>query len=769
MILQKLTFNKTVTFFSMCFLLSMSCIGAIQIEKTNDSLNSDNLSFEIYFDEPSFTTIEQNQGIVHSIQINDLPVTQGINMPKLPVKPMRILLPYGAGVDEINVELIGVPIHFPNIFPERGSYLRKIDLGSTGLIDLSSNSKTDDGSLFSNQGIHYFRGFPILFCNLFPVKYDEKTNILSYYPAMKVSIDTIKEPASKTLRFKSSDRSIISSMVDNPSTLDTYPCPTDTNMMDDVTYLLITNDRLIKSGLEDNFQTLLNSKINKGINADFITVEKILSNPDFSVNGTWGDNNPSNPFYQQGITSNFDRFDDTAARIRNYIRYAYMQLGTEYVLLGGDGDVGNPEENIIPARGLFANESGLPLISNSLQTDEEADDIPSDVYYACLDGNFNMDLDEHFGESPDRNDVSSSDEADLLAEVYVGRAPVDSEKEVAYFVSKTLSYEYSRHPYLSKILFVGEYLGFPGVSAYGGNYKDLVRPYIPDTYSIDTLYDRDLPYQWNKYDLIEIINNATPHIINHDGHAYYAYNLKMHNPDVDLLSNTNTFFVYSHGCMAGGFDNPTGVDCIAERFTVETSHGAFAAIMNARYGLGSEDTLDSPSQALDESFFKAIFVENIRQIGRASHFSKEDHIWQINENGIRWVFYETNLFGDPEISIKESNPTPVDLSIEITWPDDSSGIYINNQKFLSLRFLKNPLIFGPIIFQVKATSDPPGNVYSVEFLLNDVSHHTDYSDPYSWTLDTPIKGKEELFSVVAHGYYGEEAVDDQIINVWIRS
>ena len=29
-------------------------------------------------------------------------------------------------------------------------------------------------------------------------------------------------------------------------------------------------------------------------------------------------------------------------------------------------------------------------------------------------------------------------------------------------------------------------------------------------------------------DLIELINNATPHIINHDGHAYYGYNLKMY-------------------------------------------------------------------------------------------------------------------------------------------------------------------------------------------------------------------------------------------------
>ena len=51
------------------------------------------------------------------------------------------------------------------------------------------------------------------------------------------------------------------------------------------------------------------------------------------------------------------------------------------------------EENIIPFRGLFANESGLPL--GNLR-DEEEDDIPSDVYYACLDGNFNYDCDDHF-------------------------------------------------------------------------------------------------------------------------------------------------------------------------------------------------------------------------------------------------------------------------------------------------------------------------------------------------------------------------------------
>jgi hypothetical protein len=75
--------------------------------------------------------------------------------------------------------------------------------------------------------------------------------------------------------------------------------------------------------------------------------------------------------------------------------------------------------------------------------------------------------------------------------------------------------------------------------------------------------------------------------------------------------------------------------------------------MNSRFGLGSENTLYSPSQIFDESFFKALFTEDITQLGKANHYAKEDHIWHINENGIRWVYYETNLFGDPELSIKK--------------------------------------------------------------------------------------------------------------------
>ena len=100
---------------------------------------------------------------------------------------------------------------------------------------------------------------------------------------------------------------------------------------------------------------------------------------------------------------------------------------------------------------------------------------------------------------------------------------------------------------------------------------------------------------------------------------------------------------------------------------METEHGAIAVIMNSRYGLGSEDSPESPSGLYDESFFKGVFEKDIRQFGPANHYSKEDHIWHVNENGMRWAFYETNLLGDPELAFKDPSPQ-VSVSVEITNP-----------------------------------------------------------------------------------------------------
>jgi hypothetical protein len=177
-----------------------------------------------------------------------------------------------------------------------------------------------------------------------------------------------------------------------------------------------------------------------------------------------------------------------------------------------------------------------------------------------------------------------------------------------------------------------------------------------DVYEIDRLYERDFP-DWPKSELINRINNGV-RIINHLGHAYYGYCIKMDNDDVYSLINPEVFFVYSQGCMAGGFDNPDGYDCIAEYLTAKTEDAAFAAIMNARYGWGVIGGTDGGSQRYHRQFWDAVFGENIPEIGKANQDSKEDNIFKINQAVMRWCYYQLNLFGDPALAffVSENNP-----------------------------------------------------------------------------------------------------------------
>ena len=117
-------------------------------------------------------------------------------------------------------------------------------------------------------------------------------------------------------------------------------------------------------------------------------------------------------------------------------------------------------------------------------------------------------------------------------------------------------------------------------------------------------------------------------------------------PPGPSLSNSDPHFVYSQGCMSGGFDHG---DCIAEYFTIKTDNAAFAVIMNARYGWGVRGSTDGASQRYHRQFWDAIFGEEILEIGKANHDSKEDNINRIRQPCMRWCYYQTNLFGDPTL------------------------------------------------------------------------------------------------------------------------
>ncbi|MBD5464325.1 MAG: hypothetical protein HDR22_00575 [Lachnospiraceae bacterium] len=209
---------------------------------------------------------------------------------------------------------------------------------------------------------------------------------------------------------------------------------------------------------------------------------------------------------------------------------------------------------------------------------------------------------------------------------------------------------------------------------YGGNYKDEIKKGsssnnittkgIPKSYKVTTLYDRDSSNnKWKKTTLIKKLN-ASPELINHMGHSDTSTVMRLTRSDASKLKNTKAFFFYSQGCYAGSFDNMTtsdsyeSKDSIAEYLLVSSKKsGAFACVVNSRYGWFSSTGTNGPSQIYDRWFWHYALNGNSteKKMGVALAKSKQKTIKYVsdadNGNVIRFCMYTINLLGDPETAI----------------------------------------------------------------------------------------------------------------------
>jgi hypothetical protein len=599
--------------------------------------SSDSLSVAYSFPTPMISKIAINDDIYDQILVQNAPCSGQPGEPNLPTKGAYILLPPSTEAASITVTgesttlgtgytiiPCGEPIplipHAPNVTPSPNTALY-------------SSSDLFPKNPFSEVGVYHFRGYTILVVQLYPVQYIPLTGTVVFHPLLQVTVTLQKNDHENSLyRGQEADRSDLVKKIDNPSVIDMYQTlPRTAALTGQYDLLILTTDTL-----KDSFRPLAEQHNQTGTP----TIIRTLSD----VGGT------------------------SPEAIREYIRTAYTTWGIDYVLLGGDTDV-------IPAKMLYV--EGMDENVTPYETE-----MPADLYYACLDGTYNYDGDDKWGEP---HDGENGGDVDLIAEVYVGRACASTIDEANNFVEKTVTYLTlpEGETYLGDATFAGEYLGDYGIASFGGTtLNQLINESTENGYTtigipasmyrVDKLYDElypgfnpDDPWGtgWPKTEITNRINSGV-HLINHDGHAYYDYNMRMITDDVMGLTNTNqSCFVYSQGCMSGGFDNPAGDDCIAEYFTTKTVHGAFAGIWNARYGFFWSYSTDGDSQRYHRQFWDAVFGENIRQIGKANHDSKEDNLFMINRSCMRWCYYETNLFGDPAVAfVNTTGQNPV-LSI----------------------------------------------------------------------------------------------------------
>lgn len=593
-------------------------------------LTGQNIKATYTFDSPVF--IDCYDGYTE-MQIKGCTNMGDEGYPLLPVFSGQVLIPQGkevAGIKIVEIEYSN-PVNGINIVPAARQFPVSIPAPhdyrpqpNTGVYETGRHYPAE---IFSDVSTHFLGGFSIAVFNIRPVVFNAAEKWVKYIKSLEIEIETVDlqrriiQPACQN----ETTLKRLQRLVSNPELASTYSFST-LRDNDQVDLLIIT-----KSTFVDDFTGYAAYKAERGYITEIITTEFIYEN----YSGT-----------------------DNQEKIRNCITDFYENRGIIYVILGGDSDTQNSSQRIIPHRGFYV-DTGYGTVD---------DDIPSDMYYSGLDGNWNNNGNNRFGEPG---------EEDLFAEVIVGRFSIDSNTEVQNMMNKLIKYQDTPVVEdIEKALMIGEALDS---STWGGAYKDevangssnhgYITAGVTPNFTVNRLYEMN--GNWSKQQVFQQFNTIGVNLLNHLGHSSVDYNMKM---DLGDLTTTNLqndgiergFVIgYSQGCYNGSFDNRNssgwymGNDCFAEKITtMETA--MVASLSNSRYGWYSQGNTNGASQIFDRKFYDALFAKSIPEIGAANNESKEDAAsFILSGRVVRWCAYEITLFGDPSMPIWTEQPVPI--------------------------------------------------------------------------------------------------------------
>ncbi|MBU7015576.1 MAG: hypothetical protein HXS52_01385 [Theionarchaea archaeon] len=517
--------------------------------------------------------------------------------PVVPCYPARILLPQDAEVTDVSVShsspIIqqGIDIQWgqpPCTFSDT-----PVKVGRNN--DIYGSDNPYPGKMIDVLSVQSFRGFKILYVNLFPLQYQPKSQTATLYETITVNVKTQKGPVQTLYRGYSADKEAVIDLVDNPETVDSYTTPAQSvsPLLESGTYeyIIITSDALTPT-----FQALANHK------AAFVNGTKIVD--------------------IQWIYSNYTGLDDPM-KVRNFITDAYNTWGTNWCLLGGDVDV-------VPYRGFYVRVPG-----------GRDPDMAADMYFGCLDGTFDADGDERYAEE--------NDDIDWLEEVFIGRAPVETVDEAQIFVNKVIAYELAPKQKICQ---------FHQSRLSTGNTPDSrviawdCEYWTPSDYEKRELFEED--GNVSKSDWIAAWNGK-PLMFQHVGHGNTTVydicyevggEVAWYNADVPSLVNTDFWPIHmSVACITGEFE---ANDCLAEMY-VKDDAGAIATMMNDNYGWYSSLDASKYSGEFLETMFRALFSDGKQNLGELLNQAKSYWISAAESNGTyRWCYFEINLMGDPE-------------------------------------------------------------------------------------------------------------------------
>jgi hypothetical protein len=552
--------------------------------------------------------------------------------------------------------------------------------------------------LFTTQ---YKCGVPVTITIVHPVQYNPVRGELFYYEDITVAVETEPvDPAKEIAAYVMTPfhRSILQQTVDNTEAIaDLELTPRD---VDDYEVLVITNPNI-----QSTFNEYVALNKRRGLRTKVALITDVL---------------------QTSGTTDQDK-------VRNYIKNEFTNHKILFVVLGGD-------VNVIKVQELYSE------AYDHNQTPDRFRQVYSgaDIYYATLDGNWNNDGDNKFGEVG---------EEDLFFEVYVSRMPADNTTDLTNILNKTKHYaETPKRDQVKNVLMAGEFAWDDyGYTVWGADNIALYVGYVDrfgwqtygwtDDFNLEWITDKETGAEngWDGADLRAKLLSHKPVWIDHQGHGNSSYCFSIGNSQIPgIFSNTGTnqnyFITYSGGCNIQMFSVS---DCFMEEM-INQPNGAVVVMGNWDSGIGDDDGNNHPSCVPIRHMHDAIFNPARRvHFIEATHAGGKESVIDLatNPNAIniapyyglmRYCCYNTNGFGDPALSVWTDTPKDVTATTFNVTGDGNQFTISNVPPYtcVGLADITTDEIFSAQITGYKYNADVSFVVGDSACLINDAAYKT---------------------------------------------
>jgi len=334
--------------------------------------------------------------------------------------------------------------------------------------------------------------------------------------------------------------------------------------------------------------------------------------------------------------------------VRECVRWHYENEGTLFVLLAGDASIVPAEEFLVGCENLY-------------------EYAPTDLYYACLDGDWDGDGDGIPGQP--------QDDPDLYPEVILGRALFSSCTGAQAFIDKTVAYSTAppSGDWASTAVLNGGNL-FPDIGYTGAKGCEEMARYFPDDWEIVRSYEFGIgDYPDTFFEPMA----AGAGWNNHAGHgndrgvywATFASQIKV--ADQNRLQNGFRSGIHtSIACHPGDFTHPG--TCLAKMLLHHEDGGAVAVAMNTSWGWEGYWPELGPSEDMCTDMVRLVFQEHVPTLGEAVTTARDIQV-PLTSGGYDRTFQSLLVFSafmDPALSVLQVTtppppPPPVQVRVRL--------------------------------------------------------------------------------------------------------